>query len=178
VFGLLDLVGLDLMPHVLDGLAWKALPKSDAFHAIYREPTLIRRMIADGYTGRKGKGGFYRLNTETGERIKEAINLTTGGYAPSRRPKLKSVAAGNRKGLRALVEYPDRTGRYGWRVLSRTLAYAAGLVPEVADDIVAVDEAMRLGYNWKYGPFELIDKLGPPGWPNGCGPTGWKCRRC
>ena len=160
VFGLIDLVGLDLMPHVLNGLAG-ALPETDAFHAIYREPELIKRLIADGYTGRKGKGGFYRLNTSSGERVKEALDLTTGDYHPARRPKLKSVAAGNRKGLRALVVYPDRTGRYGWRVLSRTLAYAAGLVPEIAADITAVDEAMRLGYNWKYGPFQLIDRLGP-----------------
>ncbi len=160
IFGLLDLVGLDLMPHVLKGLA-DALPENDAFHAIYREPELIQRMIADGYTGRKGKGGFYRLNTASGERVKEAIDLATGEYHPARRPKLKSVAAGNRKGLRALVSYPDHTGRYGWRVLSRTLAYAAGLVPEIAADITAIDEAMRLGYNWKFGPFELIDKLGP-----------------
>ena len=160
VFGLLDLVGIDLMPHVLAGLAG-ALPEGDPFHAIYREPALIKKMISEGYTGRKGKGGFYRLNTESGERVKESIDLRTGAYGPSKRPKLKSVAAGNRKGLRALVEYPDRTGRYGWRVLSRTLAYAAGLVPEIAGDIAAVDEAMRLGYNWKYGPFELIDRLGP-----------------
>ena len=160
VFGLIDLVGLDLMPHVLNGLA-TALPKSDAFHAIYREPDLITKMIADGYTGRKGKGGFYRLNTEGGGRIKEAIDLTTGTYSPAKRPKLKSVAAGNKKGLRAMVDYNDHTGRYGWRVISKTLAYAASLVPEIADDIAAVDEAMRLGYNWRFGPFELIDKLGP-----------------
>ena len=162
VFGLIDLVGLDLMPHVLNGLA-TALPKSDAFHAIYREPDLIKKMIDDGYTGRKGKGGFYRLNTEGGGRVKEAIDLKTGTYSPAKRPKLKSVAAGNKKGLRAMVEYDDHTGRYGWRVISKTLAYAASLVPEIADDIAAVDEAMRLGYNWRFGPFELMDKLGP-GW--------------
>ncbi|MBT5051543.1 MAG: 3-hydroxyacyl-CoA dehydrogenase [Rhodospirillaceae bacterium] len=161
VFGLIDLVGLDLMPHVLNGLAG-TLPKTDAFHAIYRQPELIKKMIADGYTGRKGKGGFYRLTKkDDGKRVKEGIDLATGDYRPSIRPDLKSVAAGNKKGLRALVEHPDPTGQYGWRVLSRTLAYAASLVPEIADDIAAVDEAMRLGYNWKFGPFELIDKLGP-----------------
>lgn len=161
VFGLIDLVGLDLMPHVLNGLA-STLPKTDAFHAIYREPELIKKMIADGYTGRKGKGGFYRLDKkENGERIKEGIDLSTGDYRPSTRPKLKSVAAGNKKGLRAMVEHSDPTGKYGWRVVSQTLAYAASLVPEIADDIASVDEAMRLGYNWKFGPFELIDKLGP-----------------
>jgi len=160
VFGLLDLVGIDLMPHVLSGLA-NALPDTDAFHAIYREPELIKRMIADGYTGRKGKGGFYRLNAETGERVKEALDLSTGDYHPARRPRLKSVTAGRRKGPRALVTHADHTGRYGWRVMSRTLAYAASLVPEIAADVSAVDEAMRLGYNWKFGPFELIDRLGP-----------------
>ena len=162
VFGLIDMVGLDLMPHILSGLG-NALPKTDAFHAIYREPELIKKMIADGYTGRKGKGGFYRLNTEGGGRIKEAIDLATGEYKTAKRPKLKSVAAGNKKGLRAMVEYSDRTGQYGWRVISRTLAYAASLVPEIGDDVAAIDEAMRLGYNWRFGPFELIDKLGA-GW--------------
>jgi len=162
IFGLIDLVGLDLMPHILSGLS-VTLPESDAFHAIYREPELIKKMIADGYTGRKGKGGFYRLNKEGGGRVKEAINLSTGEYKASERAKLKSVAAGNKKGLRAMVEFPDHTGQYGWRVISKTLAYAASLVPEIGEDVAAIDEAMRLGYNWRFGPFELIDKLGA-GW--------------
>jgi 3-hydroxyacyl-CoA dehydrogenase len=160
VFGLLDLVGLDLMPHVLESLR-DALPERDAFHAIYREPEMIRKMISDGYTGRKGKGGFYRLNTEGGERVKEGLDLKTGEYRKSTRPKLKSVAASKKGGLRALVDHPDKTGAYAWRVLSKTLLYAASLVPEIAGNIAAVDEAMRLGYNWKYGPFELIDRMGP-----------------
>jgi len=63
--------------------------------------------------------------------------------------------------LRALVEHPDHGGQYAWRGVSHTLSYAAALVPEIADDIHAVDEAMKNGYAWKWGPFELIDKLGP-----------------
>jgi len=160
VFGLLDLVGLDLMPHVLGELAG-ALPKKDAFHAIYRKPELIERMIADGYTGRKGKGGFYRLNTSTGKRVKEAMDLVSGEYRTARKPRFASMKAARKKGLRALVTHDDKGGKYAWRVLSKTLGYAASLVPEIADDICAVDEAMRLGYNWKTGPFEMIDKLGP-----------------
>ena len=159
VFGLLDLVGLDLMPHVLDSLR-TALPSSDPFQDVYRKPELIEKMIADGYTGRKGKGGFYRLNTSGGGRVKEAINLQTGEYAKAGRPGLASVAASKKGGLKALVSHSDKGGVYAWKVMSKTLAYAASLVPEIADDIVAVDEAMRLGYNWKFGPFELIDKLG------------------
>ena len=155
VFGLLDLVGLDLMPHVLSSMAG-ALPAEDPFHAVHREPELIKRMIADGYTGRKGKGGFYRLDTSAGKKTKQALDLQTGDYHDARRPK-----SAGKGGPRALMEQPDQAGRYAWAVMAKTLAYAARLIPEIADEPASVDEAMRLGYNWKYGPFELIDKLGP-----------------
>ena len=72
VFGLIDLVGLDLMPHILKSLD-ETLSGQDAFRDYADTPPLIEKMIADGYTGRKGKGGFYRLNREGGQRIKEAI---------------------------------------------------------------------------------------------------------
>ncbi len=166
VFGLLDMVGLDLMPHVLNSMA-DALPADDPFHAIYRAPTMIEEMIAAGYTGRKGKGGFYRLDTTDGRRVKQARDLTTGVYKDAARPKLASVAAAKKGGLRALVSHADKGGRYAWRVLAGTLSYAAALANEIADDIASVDAAMRLGYNWKYGPFELMDQLGP----------AWLCAR-
>ncbi len=160
VFGLLDLVGIDLMPHVAASML-ASLPEGDMYRGVYREFPLVKKMIAEGYTGRKGKGGFYRLaRNEGGERVKEAIDLASGTYAPSHRVHLESVEAARKGKLRALVEHPDKGGRYAWRVLSHVLAYAASLVPEIADTIAAVDEAMRLGYAWRYGPFELIDQLG------------------
>ncbi len=162
VFGLLDMVGLDLMPHVLGAMA-ETLPENDPFHEVFREPELIKRMIEQGYTGRKGKGGFYRLKPDTADKIKEAVDLETGEYHKAEKPKLESVSVAKKGGLRALVGHSDKTGRYAWWVLSRTLSYAARLVPEISDDITGVDDAMRLGYNWKFGPFELIDKLGS-GW--------------
>jgi 3-hydroxyacyl-CoA dehydrogenase len=158
VFGLIDLVGLDLMPHINASLA-KSLPRNDAFHAANRDLPLIRKMIADGYTGRKGKGGFYRLNRAGGGKLKEAIDLVSGDYRPEQKRDLPELAAAS-KDLRALLSTPGKIGRYAWRVLGQTLSYAAGLVPEAAADIDAIDEAMRLGYNWQWGPFELIDKLG------------------
>jgi 3-hydroxyacyl-CoA dehydrogenase len=159
VFGLLDLVGLDLMPKVLSSMA-DTLGSEDAFHGIYRKPEMIEAMVADGYTGRKGKGGFYRLNRESGERVKEARNLATGEYAKAGKPHFDSIEAAEKGGLKAQLAHDDKGGGYAWAVWSQTLAYAAGLVPEIADDIAAVDEAMRLGYNWRYGPFELIDRIG------------------
>jgi len=159
VFGLIDLVGLDLMPHVQGSLK-RALPASDPFHATLRDEPLIARMIETGYTGRKGKGGFYRLNRENGGKLKEAIDLSTGAYRPQEKPQVPELEDGGGKDLNALLTAPGPAGRYARAVMARTLAYAARLVPEAADDIVAIDDAMRLGYNWKLGPFELIDKIG------------------
>ncbi len=159
VFGLLDLVGIDLMPHLLKSLD-ETLTAQDAFREYAGMPPLIEKMIADGYTGRKGKGGFYRLKKDGGKRIKEALDLTSGEYREARKVTPASVEASKSGGLRALVTHDDKSGRYAWRVLAKTLHYAASLVPEIADDVVAVDDAMKLGYNWKHGPFELIDKLG------------------
>jgi 3-hydroxyacyl-CoA dehydrogenase len=155
VFGLIDLVGLDLMPHINASLT-AALASGDAFHAANRDLPLIQKMIAQGLTGRKGKGGFYRLNRANGGKTKEAIDLATGLYRPERKPEPTELHGD----LRALLSSDTKVGRYAWRVLGQTLAYAATLVPEATDNINAIDEAMRLGYNWRWGPFELIDRLG------------------
>jgi len=157
IFGLVDLVGIDLMPHLQKSLT-ATLPKDDPYQAIARSHPLIEKMIAEGYTGRKGKGGFYRLNREMGKR-KETIDLATGGYRePIKAGDLPADAA--RGDLNALIGLKGKMGDYAWAILGGTLPYAASLVPQAADTIVAVDDAMKLGYNWKFGPFELIDKIG------------------
>ncbi len=160
IFGLADLVGIDLLPHVAASLR-RALPQDDAFHAIDRELPRIKAMIEDGYTGRKGKGGFYRLNKTGNGRVKEAMDLASGVYRTAEKPRLESVDAARTGGPRAMFESDEPAARWAWRVMSKTLAYAASLVPEIADDITAVDAAMRLGYAWKWGPFELLDRIGP-----------------
>jgi len=163
VFGLIDLVGVDLMPHLADSLL-STLPKDDSYRKIYKDYPFIEGMIKAGYTGRKGKGGFYRLNPD-GSKEKQALSLQGTGfdeaqYKKADKPKLASMDAG-KKGLKAVVETDDEGGRYAWKVLRDTLVYAASLVPDIADSVAEVDEAMRLGTNWKFGPFEMIDSLGP-----------------
>ncbi len=162
VFGLVDLVGLDLMPHVVASMD-ALLPPGDALRGYTEMPDLIRRMIADGYTGRKGRGGFYRLRREGGERIRESIDLATGEYARSERVRPACVDAAKSGGPRALLGHDSEEGRYAWRVLSSVIVYSAALVPEISDDVADVDTAMRLGYNWRAGPFEMADRLGA-GW--------------
>jgi 3-hydroxyacyl-CoA dehydrogenase len=156
VFGLLDLVGIDLMPHVARSMR-ATLPKEDPYQARSGIPPLVETMITEGYTGRKGKGGFYRLDRSGGGRVKQAIDLGTGEYRAERPARLASLDA---RDPGALLTHADTGGEYARRVIGETLAYAAALVPEIADDVVAVDRGMKLGYNWKHGPFELIDRIG------------------
>ena len=159
IFELLDLVGLDLMPHVTASLA-AALPEGDAFHTANRPVPVIAKLIADGYTGRKGKGGFYRLSPTAAGKVKEAVNLSTATYAPAKKPKLEAIAeAGGSP--RALMEHDSGHGRYAGAVMVATLAYAASLLGVAADTIADIDEAMCHGYGWSDGPFALIDKIGP-----------------
>ena len=160
IFGLADLVGIDLLPYVANSLR-KALPRDDAFHDIDKPLPRIQAMIEAGYTGRKGKGGFYRLNKANGARVKEAMDLSTGDYHTASKPRLDGVEAARKGGPRALFESDEPAAAWAWRVMSKTLAYAASLVGEIADDITQIDTAMRLGYAWKWGPFELLDKIGP-----------------
>jgi 3-hydroxyacyl-CoA dehydrogenase len=164
IFGLMDLVGIDLGPHVNASLA-RLLPKTDAFHAMNREDAMIPALIAQGYTGNKGKGGFYRSTRGAdGKRAKLALKLAeaaTGAldWRPAVKPDIPLVKEA-RKDLKKLLASDSKYGQYAWGVLGRVLAYTASLVPEIAADIADIDAAMRLGYTWKFGPFELIDKLG------------------
>ncbi len=159
IFGLMDLVGIDLAPHVAKSLLL-TLPPDDAYRDVYRDEPIVARLIAEGRTGRKAKGGFYSLRRNGADREKVALDLATGEYRPSRKPALDSLDA-HGTDLRALAEHPDRGGRYARAVLLDTLGYAAALVPAIAGTVDAVDTAMRLGYAWKWGPFELIDRVGP-----------------
>ncbi len=159
IFGLIDLVGIDLMPLLAKSLS-STLPEGDAYFDTIRPLPLIDKMIAEGFTGRKGKGGFYRLDKKPdGTKAKQSLDLQTGEYRSETKPeRLPSRAE---KDLAALVATPGKVGDYAWAILGPVLSYAAGLVSEAADDVVAIDDAMKLGYNWKFGPFELIDRMGP-----------------
>ena len=163
VFGLMDLVGIDLIPHVMSSMLTH-LESDDPFHQIAGAgDQIVRDMLADGYTGRKGKGGFYRLNREGGAKIKEARNLVTGEYATANRKAAFASAKMAKQGITRMLDHDDEGSAFVAEVLLDTLSYAAYLVPEVTDDIYAIDGAMKVGYNWKKGPFEMIDSIGAAG---------------
>ena len=155
VFGLYDLIGIDLMADVLKSFI-KELPETDEFHEVAKEIPLVKKLIETGYTGRKGKGGFYRMNKSGTTKVMEAINLETGDYSPSKKIDIKS----DKVDLKGLINRKDKYGEYAWSVISKIIKYASSLVPGITNQFNDIDEAMRLGFNWAKGPFEMLEEIG------------------
>jgi 3-hydroxyacyl-CoA dehydrogenase len=156
VFGLADLVGLDIMPHITKSLN-ERLPANDDYVKGTIDHPVIDKMIADGFLGRKAKGGFYRRDANNQN---FAVDLNTGELHPKTHPFMQAAENAKKGGFRALFETQDAGGEYAWDVLKKVLCYAAKHVHEVTDNVTGVDDAMKLGYNWKFGPFEMLDKIG------------------
>jgi len=155
VFGLYDLIGIDLMADVLKSFI-KELPESDDFQVVAKEIPLVKKLIETGYTGRKGKGGFYRMNKTDGKKVLEGINLETGEYSLSHKFNLGS----EKMDIVNLINRKDKYGEYAWSVISKIIKYASSLVPGITDKFNDIDEAMRLGFNWSKGPFEMLKEIG------------------
>ena len=155
VFGLYDLIGIDLMADVLKSFI-KELSENDPFQEVAREIPLIKKLIETGYTGRKGKGGFYRMNKSGATKVMEAINLETGEYSVSKKINIGS----DKVDLKSLISRDDKFGKYAWSVISKIIKYSSSLVPGITKDFNDIDEAMRLGFNWTKGPFEMLEEIG------------------
>ena len=155
VFGLYDLIGIDLMADVLKSFI-KELSENDPFQEVAKEIPLVKKLIETGYTGRKGKGGFYRMNKTGATKVMEAINLQTGEYSIS-----KKINIGTDKvDLISLISRDDKFGKYAWSVISKIIKYSSSLVPGITKEFNDIDEAMRLGFNWAKGPFEMLEEIG------------------
>jgi 3-hydroxyacyl-CoA dehydrogenase len=161
VFGLYDLIGIDLMSDVARSLD-SILPENDAFHEVSTEIPLMKRMIEEDHLGNKGtKGGFYRLKDPADGASRQALDFDSFSYRDIHRDKPQiAVDPEASDDFTLLLDDDGRFGQYAWKILSSTLCYAADLVPGVNESLVAVDDAMKLGYNWLQGPFEMIDAIG------------------
>jgi len=155
VFGLYDLIGIDLMADVLKSFI-KELSKNDPFQEVAKEIPLVKNLIETGYTGRKGKGGFYRMNKTGTTKVMEAINLKTGEYSKSQKINIGS----DKVDLKSLISREDKFGEYAWSVISKIIKYSSSLVPGITKNFNDIDEAMRLGFNWAKGPFEMLEEIG------------------
>ncbi len=155
VFGLYDLIGIDLMADVLKSFI-KELSENDPFQEVAKEIPLVKKLIETGYTGRKGRGGFYRINKTGATKVMEAINLETGEYSVVKKINIQS----DKVDLKSLIARKDKFGDYAWSVISKIIKYSSSLVPGITKDFNDIDEAMRLGFNWSKGPFEMLEEIG------------------
>jgi len=162
-FRTLDVVGIDTFVHVANNV--RDVSSDPEERAIFTVPEAIRKMVENGWIGEKaGQGFFKREQTAQGREIL-ALDLDTLTYRPRRRlqsPAFEAarLARTEAERLRALMAGSDPASTFVWRTTARTLLYSASLVGVIADDIAAIDAAMRYGFNWERGPFELWDLLG------------------
>ena len=159
VFRTTDIVGLDVHANV-SATSYNNL-KDDEARDVLKAPKILQTLIDSGKLGQKTKSGFYK---KTDDGIL-SVDLKTGEYGPQKRVKFDGFRlAKDRQNiagrLKALAMSEDKAGKYFWEVTSDSLIYAANRVPEISDDIVNVDNAMKWGYGWELGPFEAWDAIG------------------
>ena len=160
VFRTTDIVGLDVHANV-SATSYDNLPDDEA-REVLKAPEILQTLIDDGRLGQKTKAGFYK-KTEDGIL---SIDLTTGEYTPQKKVRFdgyrlaksyQSVA----DRLKALSFSDDKAGKVFWEITADSLIYSANCIPEISDDIVNIDNAMKWGYGLELGPFEAWDAIGP-----------------
>jgi 3-hydroxyacyl-CoA dehydrogenase len=158
-----DLVGLDTLAHVAGNL-FEGLT-DDPHRGMFDPPEFMKRMIAEGRLGEKSGAGFYKkVRGDSGSEIL-MVDPATLEYVPQGKVSFPSLEMGRnvedlRARLHGLVRSDDLGGAFLWSNLSATLRYTASCIPEIADDVVSVDRAMRWGFGWDLGPFEVWDAVG------------------
>ena len=159
VFRTTDIVGLDVQAHV-SSTSYDNLPDDEAREAL-KAPEILQTLIDDGRLGQKTKAGFYK---KTDDGIL-SIDLKTGEYQAQKKVRFDGFrlaksyqSVGDR--LKALAFSDDKAGKFFWEITADSLIYSANRIPEISDDIINIDNAMKWGYGWELGPFEAWDAIG------------------
>lgn len=159
-----DLVGLDVTAHVTNNL-YPAVP-DDEDREVFKLPELIQTLLDKKLLGDKTGGGFFKKSKDAeGKRIILELDLNTFEYKPQAKTKFPSLDAAKQiedqaKRVKALVWGEDRVGEFLWNTTSRVSRYAANRIPEIADTIVEIDNAIKWGFGWTIGVFEAWDAIG------------------
>jgi len=166
-----DIVGLDILMHVVKNI-YETAPNDESREA-YKVPAFVEDMARRGWIGDKTGQGFYKRVKSEGEKEILTLDLNTMEYRARQKARFASIEAGKtiedtRERLRALVtplfegQKTDKAQQFIWGGLSEMCLYAGRRMPEITDHIVDVDRAMRWGFAWEFGPFEIVDALGLP----------------
>ncbi len=158
-----DLVGIDTLIHVGNN-SYQLLP-DDEEREVFKVPEFMTQMVAKGLLGNKSKAGFYRKEQVDGKRQIFYYDYISGEFKPVEKPKFASITAVKlvddpAQKIKMVVNGQDKAAEYAWKNLRDTLIYTVNRIPEIADDVVNVDNAMKWGFNWEIGPFEMLDAIG------------------
>jgi len=159
-----DLVGLDVLDHVNRNL-YPAIPDDEDREA-FKMPDFATNMLERNILGDKTGGGFYKKSTDKeGNRVILELDLGTFEYKPQEKTRFPSLEGAKQiedrdARIKKLVWGDDRVGEFLWKTISRTLRYAANRIPEIADKVSDVDDAMKWGFGWEVGVFETWDAIG------------------
>jgi len=167
-FRTIDLVGLDILSHVVSNMTQNVRDERSELHI----PDFYRQMLERKWLGDKTKGGFYKkVKAEGKEDERQALDWKTLEYHPRQKPKFAALdmaknieETGPRVrmllGLDGGAQKPDKAITFLWTALADLWTYAANRIPEISDSVVEIDRAMKMGFNWELGPFELWDAAG------------------
>lgn len=167
-FRTIDLVGLDILGHVVGNMKANVTDERSDLQI----PDFYKKMLEHKWLGDKTKGGFYKKQRTPQGEERLALNWKTMEYHPRSKPKFPALEMAKNvettpERLRMLLgldgnglQKGDKAGQFLWTTLSELWTYAANRIPEISDTVVEVDAAMRMGFNWEMGPFELWDAAG------------------
>ena len=162
-FGTADLVGIDTLLHVSDNV-YSNLP-DDPQRETFLPPPFVSEMVARGWLGRKAKGGFFKMEGKGEEKKMFVLDYQALDYRPTTKVSYPSLDAAKGEDdvgarIRKVIAGDDKAADYAWKVLSESLLYSARRIPEIAGDVVNIDNAIKWGFNWTLGPFETWDAIG------------------
>ncbi|MFK5879702.1 MAG: 3-hydroxyacyl-CoA dehydrogenase/enoyl-CoA hydratase family protein [Flavobacteriaceae bacterium] len=162
-FRTVDVVGLDTLVHVANGL-YENCPEDEA-HDLFKLPSFIETMMENKWLGSKTKQGFYKRVINDGKKEILSLDLDTLEYRPKKKAKFATLELTKNVDnvidrFAILIKGKDKAGEFYRKNFAAMFAYVQNRIPEISDEVYRIDDAMKAGFGWEHGPFQIWDAIG------------------